>query len=143
MPAVAISSTPSSPSRALHVSLWVVQALLGAAFLMAGLTKTTQPMDLLAAQMPWTTVVGEGMTRFIGISEVLGALGLILPSLTRIKPKLTALAAVGLVTVMVLAMGFHLARGEVKALPINGVLTALAAFVAWGRFRAAPIAPRG
>ncbi len=141
MPAIAIPSS-SSPSRALHISLWVVQALLGAAFLMAGFTKATQPMDMLAAQMPWTAVVGEGMTRFIGISEVLGAVGLILPALTRIKPKLTALAGAGLVTVMVLAMGFHLARGEMMALPINGVLAALAAFVAWGRFRAAPIAPR-
>ena len=140
MPAIAIPSS-SSPSRALHISLWVVQALLGAAFLMAGFTKATQPKDMLAAQMPWTAVVGEGMTRFIGISEVLGAVGLILPALTRIKPKLTALAGAGLVTVRVLAMGFHLARGEMMALPINGVLAALAAFVAWGRFRAAPIAP--
>lgn len=142
MPAVTSASSTSQPSGALHIGLWVVQALLGAAFLMAGLTKATQPMATLAAQMPWTTVVGEGMTRFIGISEFLGALGLILPALTRIKPKLTALAGAGLATVMVLAMGFHVSRGEMMALPINAVLAALAAFVAWGRYRAAPIAPR-
>jgi len=71
-----------------------------------------------------------------------GALGLILPAVTRIRPKLTAAAGLGLVTVMVLAAAFHLSRGEAQVLPLNLTLGALAAFVAWGRSRKAPILPR-
>jgi hypothetical protein len=92
--------------------------------------------------MPWTAEVGAGMVRFIGISELLGGLGLVLPSLTRIQPRLTALAALGLVVVMVLAAGFHVTRGEFQHVPMNLVLGGLAAFVAWGRAMKAPISPR-
>lgn len=140
--ATAVSASAVRPNKGLHIALWVVQVLLGAAFVMAGLTKSTQPMEALAAQMPWTTVMGAGMTRFIGLSELLGGVGLILPALTRIKPQLTALAGAGLAVVMVLAAGYHVLQGEFAALPINAVLGGLAAFVAWGRFQKAPIAPR-
>ena len=68
-----------------------------------------------------------------------GAIGLILPAATKIKPTLTPLAALGLLTIMILAMAFHLSRGEAQALPINMVLGGLAAFVAWGRTKKAPI----
>jgi putative oxidoreductase len=142
MTSTAASSSLLRPSKGLHIALWIVQVLIGAAFLMAGLTKATQPMEALATQIPWTAVVGTALTRFIGVSEFLGGLGLILPSLTRIKPVLTPLAGAGLALIMVLAFGFHLVRGEMMALPINAVLGGLAAFVAWGRFKKAPIAPR-
>ena len=79
------------------------------------------------------------MVRFIGISEFLGAIGLILPAATKIKPSLTPLAALGLLTIMILAMAFHLSRGEVQATPVNIVLGGLAAFVAWGRTKRAAI----
>ena len=69
----------------------------------------------------------------------LGAIGLILPAATKIKPSLTPLAALGLLTIMILAMAFHLSRGEVQATPVNIVLGGLAAFVAWGRTKRAPI----
>jgi hypothetical protein len=140
-PAAATPSNEVTPSKALNISLWVAQVLLGAAFLMAGFMKVTMPLDQLAVKMPWVADAGW-LVRFIGTSEILGALGLILPSALRIKPKLTSLAAAGLVTVMVLAAAFHLSRGEAHALPVNFVLGGLAAFVAWGRFRKAPIAPR-
>ena len=81
--------------------------------------------------------------RFIGAAELAGALGLLLPSLTRIQPRLTVLAALGLIVVMVLASAFHLSRGEGAMLPMNLALAAVAAFIAWGRSKAAPIAPRG
>lgn len=138
--AVAVAST-AKPSKALNVSLWIVQVLLAAAFIMAGLMKSTTPIAELAAKMVWP---GElpGLVRFIGVSELLGGVGLLLPALTRIKPQLTALAGAALALVMVLAAGFHVMRGEWSALPINLVLGGLAAFVAWGRFRGAPIAPR-
>ena len=80
--------------------------------------------------------------RVIGVAELLGALGLILPAATRVKPMLTPLAASGLATVTLLAAIFHISRGELGALPIPLVLGGLAAFVAWGRAAKAPIAPR-
>lgn len=80
--------------------------------------------------------------RFIGASEFLGALGLLLPALNRIKPGLTPLAAAGLVLIMLLAATFHVARGELFALPINFALGGIAAFVAWGRYRKGPIRAR-
>ncbi len=127
------------PSKATHIALWSTQILLAAAFGMAGVMKSTQPIADLAAQLVWPGVVPEGLVRFIGISEFAGALGLVLPSMTRIKPWLTPLAAAGLVIVMILALGFHAMRSEFAAIPVNLVLGALAGFVAWGRYKKAPI----
>src|SRR5215211_2678178 len=138
----AAPTTAQRPSRTLHIALWCVQVLLAAMFGMAGVIKSLQPMPALAIQIPWTAVVGELLTRFIGVSEFVGALGLILPAATRIRPRLTALAAAGLTVVMVLAAGYHLARGEFQALPINFVLGSLAGFIAWGRLLKAPISSR-
>jgi len=123
-----------------NILLWLVQILLAAAFGMAGVMKATQPVDVLAANgIAWAPQVPLALVRFIGISELLGAVGLILPALTKIKPFLTPLAALGLLTVMILAMGFHVSRGEAGALPINIVLGGLAAFVAWGRASRVPV----
>jgi len=82
------------------------------------------------------------LVRFIGVAEVAGAIGLILPAATRIKPVLTPLAAVGILVIMVLATGFHIYKGEFHALPVTLLLGAMATFVAWGRFRKAPIPAR-
>jgi uncharacterized membrane protein YphA (DoxX/SURF4 family) len=120
----------------MHILLWVVQVLLACAFGMAGVMKSTQPVDALTqAGIAWAGQIPLPMVRFIGVSELLGAIGLILPAATRIKPFLTPLAALGLLTIMILAMAFHLSRGEVQATPVNIVLGGLAAFVAWGRTR--------
>lgn len=124
----------------MHILLWVVQVLLACAFGMAGVMKSTQPVDVLVQNgIAWAGQVPLLMLRFIGISELLGAIGLILPAATKIKPWLTPLAALGLLTIMILAMAFHLSRGEAQALPMNMVLGGLAAFVAWGRTRKVPI----
>ena len=131
-----------SKGKGLHVALWVVQGLLGAAFLAAGLMKATTPIEQLQANMPWVSGAMGQLVRFIGAAEILGGLGLILPAATRIKPSLTPLAALGLTTVMVLASITHVARGEFGAIGVNVVLGGLAAFVAWGRFKKAPISPR-
>lgn len=121
------------------IALWVVQALLALMFLLVGFTKATQPMTKLAKQMPWTASVPAPGTRFIGVAEILGGLGLILPGLTHIAPVLTPLAAVGLVVVMLLASGFHARRGEYRQIAMNGVLLALALIIALGRFTAWPL----
>ncbi len=125
-----------------NVALWVVQLLLALGFGMAGIMKTTMLIDELAKQLVWPGALPPALVRFIGVSEFAGALGLLLPALTRIKPILTPLAAAGLVLVMALAALFHISRGEWGALPINAVLGGLAAFVAWGRRRRATIEPR-
>jgi putative oxidoreductase len=126
----------------MKIVLWVLQVLLAVFFLMTGIQKVMQPISALAPMMGWVTAVPEGLVRFVGVAEVLGALGLVLPSLTKIQPRLTVWAAIGLVVVMVLAMVFHVTRGEFGNLVFNAVLAALAAVVAFGRSRIAPIVPR-
>ena len=126
----------------MKVALWIAQALLALAFLAAGAMKLTQPLATLATSMPWTADVPGAIVRLIGLAEVLGALGLVLPAATRIRPRLTSLAAAALALVMALAAIFHLARGEAAMVPVMLVLAALLAFVAWGRAARAPIAPR-
>jgi hypothetical protein len=135
-------TTGASAGKGLGVALWVAQCLLVLGFLAAGLMKSTQPIEQLKATMPWVNGSMGQLVRFIGAVEILGAAGLILPSVTRIKPWLTPLAALGLLTVMLLAAATHLARGESPMLGINAVLGGLAAFIAWGRYFRAPIAPR-
>ncbi len=136
------TNASSTPSKAANVSLWIAQALLAAMFGMSGVMKLMTPIDALAQQMPWVASVPDLLVRFIGLSELAGALGLILPSVTRIRPALTPLAAAGLIVVMVLASGLHISRGETQMVPINLVLGALAAFVAWGRTKKARIHAR-
>jgi putative oxidoreductase len=120
----------------------MVQILLAVAFGIAGSMKMTQPIAALAANMIWPGDVPAALVRFIGACEVLGAIGLVLPGATRVKPGLTPLAAAGLLGVMLAAVPFHISRGEWALVPINVVLGALAAFVGWGRSRKAPLAPR-
>lgn len=117
----------------LNFWLWAAAVLLAALYLMAGIMKGTQPLDKLTAQMKWPGQYPR-LTRFVGWAEVLGAIGLILPLLTGILAWLTPLAALCLVLVQILAIGFHLRRNEPQVLPFNAVLLALAIFVAWGRW---------
>jgi len=119
--------------------LWVSQVLLAGMFLLAGFTKSVQPMAELSENMLWVATTPEWMVRLAGVSEVLGALGVILPATMRIRPGLSPLAAAGLALVMMLAVVFHSVRGEFYALPINFVLMALALFVAYGRHTLVPI----
>jgi uncharacterized membrane protein YphA (DoxX/SURF4 family) len=126
----------------MNVALWVVQVALAVMFLLGGWGKLTWPYAELVARVPWGSAVSEPLFRFIGLSEVLGALGLVLPATTRIKPWLTPLAAAGLLLIMVLAFFFHVSRGEYSLLPWNIALGGAALFVSWGRRKKVPIAPR-
>ena len=126
----------------MHIALWIVQALLALVFIGTGFMKASAPIEELAAQMAWVQYFPDFMVRFIGIAEVAGGLGLILPSLLRIKPKLTPLAASGLVAIMLGALGTHVLLGEWTMVPPAFLLIALPAFVAWGRLTKAPITPR-
>lgn len=139
-----IDTNPVQPSKSWNIGLWVAQALLAAMFLMAGATKLMSgSAELVAMGMGWAENAPFLLIKFIGLAEVAGALGLILPAATRILPHLTKLAAAGLCVVMVLAAGVHIVRGEFEVVPVNAVLFALAALVVWGRTNKAPIAPRG
>lgn len=144
MSTVSVSNAPAVPAarRGLRASLWGVQLLLAATFLMSGGMKVAAPLDQLQAQMPWVSGALGGMVRFIGVAELLGAVGLVAPAATRIMPKLTPLAAIGLLTVMVLASVTHASRGELGVIGVNVVIGAMALFVAWGRISAAPIEAR-
>ncbi len=133
------SQSAPSPSKKLHISLWIVQILLGVFFTMLGVMKMSTPVAELAADGP---ALPEALLRFIGASEFAGGLGLILPTATRIKPSLTPLAGIGIAVIMLLAFAFHASRGEWASLPMNAVIGALALFVAWGRAKKAPIQAR-
>lgn len=118
----------------MNIALWIIQIVLAAMFLAAGVQKSTLPKAKLDVSFPWAQDVSLSTVRVIGISELLAAIGLILPAALSIAPILTPLAALGLVVVMVLAMNVHRRRKEYGAIVFNLVLLTLAAVVAWGRF---------
>lgn len=116
-------------------ALWIVQGLLAALFLFAGVMKLILPLD----QLTGPVAVPGWFLRFIGACEVLGALGLILPGILRIRPGLTSLAATGLVIIMIGATVITLVGGDVTAALISAAVGLFAAFVAYGRWRLAPL----
>ncbi|NKY52271.1 DoxX family protein [Nocardia vermiculata] len=118
----------------MNVALWIVAAVLAAMFAMAGVVKIVRTKDELAEKLPWVDDVPTGTLLLIGVAELLGAVGLILPPWTGIAPILTPIAAVGLAVIMVLAIVVHARRKDHSAIVVNLVLLAAAVFVAWGRF---------
>lgn len=134
-------TTQVTRPKVLHIILWIVQAIMAGMFMMGGFMKTFMPIADLSVIMPWAKDM-EALTRFIGISELLGGLGLILPAALRIAPRLTVWAAYGLALIMVLAMLFHFSRGEMSDIPKNIVLGLLTIFIGWGRSTKAPILQR-
>jgi uncharacterized membrane protein len=132
----------TQPSKGLNIGLWIVQGLLALSFVGGGLWKLGTPISELAAKMPWMGEVSPGFLYTTAVFDILGGLGVLVPSVTRIKPGLTVLAALGCVALMACAIVFHFSRGEAANTPFNFLLVALALFVAWGRHSKAPIAPR-
>ena len=117
-------------------ALWIVQILLAALFLFGGVMKLVLPLERMAGPVEFP----GWFLRFIGVAETLGGIGLILPSVLRIKPGLTPLAACGLVIIMIGAVVITLpTMGVVQAL-LPLVVGLLAAFIAYGRWRLAPLA---
>ena len=116
-------------------ALWIIQALLAALFLFAGGMKLILPIEEITKQIPMPGL----FLRFIAVCEVLGALGLILPWLLRIRPGLTPLAAAGLVIIMIGAAVATLATAGIAMALFPLVVGILAAFIAYGRWRLAPL----
>ena len=119
----------------MNTLLWIIQALLAALFLFAGGTKLIMPVEEMTRQMPLP--LPGWFLRFIGVAELLGALGLVLPGLLRIQPRLTPLAAAGLVIIMIGATVLTMMGGEVAMALIPLVVGILCSFVFYGRWRSA------
>lgn len=123
----------------LSIVLWVIQVLLALLFIWAGGFKLVAPLEKLAGPVPLPGL----FIRFIGVAELLGGIGLILPGLLRIRPGLTPLAAAGLVIIMIGAVVITLAGGSGVGMAVFPAVTGvLAGFVAYGRWRLAPIPPK-
>jgi uncharacterized membrane protein len=123
-------------------SIWLAQSVLAALFIFSAFVKITTPIPELAKMMPWTGDHSGLFVRFIGFVDLAGGLGLLLPSLTRILPWLTVLAALCCSVLQVFAMIFHVSRGEAPVIILNIFMLSLSLFVLWGRARKAPISPR-
>ncbi|OAI42757.1 hypothetical protein AYO38_02850 [bacterium SCGC AG-212-C10] len=136
----AANRTSTNPGRKTSIALWTVQGALAAIFLFAGASKLIMPADVLAEQSELPVL----FLRFIGLSETLGAVGLILPSLLRIRTGLTPLAAAGLVVIMIGATSL-VATNTGTVTDTNPAMAAfplvvglLAAVIVYGRTRLAP-----
>ena len=126
-------------TKTLNILLWIAQFALAAMFIMTGSMKLFQPIEEIAKTLPWVANTSARIVRFIGISEFLGGIGLILPTLLRIKPKLSGLAALGLAVVMLFASIFHIYRGEYSAIGMTLIIGLIAYFIFWGRTIKAPV----
>jgi len=124
--------------------LWIIQILLGLLFVFAGGSKLVMSIEVmqdLARQSGQTPLPGM-LLRFIGVAELLGGLGLVLPGLLRIRPGLTPLAAAGLLIIMIGATAITLSSGTVGPALFPLIVCLLLVFVLYGRLKLAPIAPR-
>ena len=124
----------------MNIALWIIQVLLSLLFLFAGATKFVMPVAEMNRQSP--VVLPGLLLHFIGACEIVGALGLILPALLRIKPELTALAAAGLAIITLGATVITMKGGAIAMAAFPFVVCLLSIFVAYGRWRTAPFAPR-
>lgn len=118
----------------MNIALWIVQVLLALAFLAAGSMKATQPIGTLKKRMSWVGHTTPTIVRVVGILEILGAIGLILPAVTGILPWLVPIAALGLVLTMLGAIIVHIGLKENTQSMAPLILLLLAAFIAFGRF---------
>lgn len=125
----------------MNIVLWILQIVLGIYFTGVGVTHFVVP-DGLPETISWMYDLSDSAHYAAGTAEILGGIGLILPSLTKIQPSLTVWAALGLIVVMVLAAFWHVGREEYQNVVQNVILGGLLGFVAYGRWRLVPIPPR-
>jgi hypothetical protein len=135
-----VGTQRQNTSSGINIGLWIVQGLLALTFAGAGIWKLTTPIPELAAKMPWMGQVSPSFLYLTAAFDVVGGVGVLLPSVTRIRPELTVVAALGCAALQAAAIVFHFSRGEGANTPFNFVLVALALVVAWGRRSRAPIA---
>jgi hypothetical protein len=133
-------------NRAMNAVLWTTQVLMGIFWCVTGFGKAccidVAVWNHMLTQVPWFAAVPRALFVFIGVCEFLGGVGLILPAMTGLKPKLTPIAAFGLTLIMIFAAVFHIVRGEYNFyLPTNLVLGGISAFLGYGRLLVKPTAP--
>jgi drug/metabolite transporter superfamily protein YnfA len=127
--------TELKTSKTINTILWIVQVFLAVTFIWAGTMKLFRPTEL-----PWLWVKeNPQLVMFSAIFDLLAGFGLILPSLLRIRPKLTIYAAYGTIILMISASIFHIVRGEGSQIGFNIFLLVSAVFIAWGRLKKGPI----
>jgi uncharacterized membrane protein YphA (DoxX/SURF4 family) len=129
----------TQPSRAWNATLWTAQLLLGLTFAATGVWKLVTPLSTLRTILPWTGEVAPSFFYMTAIFDLLGGVGVILPTLTRVAPWLASLAALGCAALQACAVVFHISRGEAANTPFNFLLIAVALFVAWGRRKNVPV----
>ena len=134
-----IAGGSTSTEEVVNILLWVLQVLLAVAFLAHGVMMLNPPPDI-AVQM--NAAIPRWFSVFIGVSEVLAAIGLTLPGVARVMPWLVSWAAGGIMIVMISATVFHISRGENSSAAVTFVLLIIATFVAYERSRVHPIAAR-
>lgn len=127
--------TDAKPRKGLTVALWTAQVLLCVLFGGTGVWKLTTPIPALAAKFPWMGQVSPAFLHLTAVFDLLGGVGILVPTLTRVKPGLTLIAALGCALFQIGAIGFHISRGEAANTPFNFVLVALSLFVFFGRRR--------
>jgi uncharacterized membrane protein YphA (DoxX/SURF4 family) len=124
----------------MNLALWIIAIVLAVGFGASGLMKIFRGKEqLVASGFGWAQDFSPTIIRLIGVAEILGAIGLVLPAARHIAPILVPLAAVGLALVMAGAAVVHARRKEAPMVAINAVLLALAVVVAWGRFGPYPL----
>lgn len=128
----------SSTNKAMHIGLWVAQAIVALMLIWGAYAKLLMPAKELSQMMPWSAD-HPTMVKLTGVVDLLGGLGLILPALLRIQPRLTIYAAYGTIALMIAGSIFHASRGEYPLIGMNIMILLLAAFIAWGRKNKAPI----
>ena len=126
--------------KTMGIALWIVRSLLALAFLLTGWTKAVTPVGRLGSYKAWVTATPVALVRGIGIAELVGAIGLILPVLTGMVPWLTIAAAIGLAVVMASAAVFHAARKEYRELALTLALLVVVLFVVVGHVIWVPLA---
>jgi putative oxidoreductase len=134
--------TAQNSSKSLNITLWILQVLVAAFFLMAGTMKLTQPIVKLSAMLPWTGQIPEILVRLLGMIDIVGAVGILLPGILRTRPRLIIWAALGIMLLMASAITFHISRGEAYGITPNILILLLAAAIAWGRTKKASVEAR-
>ena len=119
----------------MNIAIWIITGLLALAFIGAGLTKVSQPRAKLAASgMAWTNDFSDAGVKLVGLAELLGGIGLILPAVTGIAPILVPIAAAALTVIMIGAVVWHVRANDTKGALPSAVLGILALVVAITRF---------
>lgn len=129
---------PGRLSTPLKLGLWLAQTIICILFVLFGCLKLMLPVEKLAAMWVWPGQVPVWLLHLVGVLDIAGGIGVLLPAITHIQPRLVVYAALGCTALQLCAIIFHVSRGEVGVVWLNCILLGLAAFILWGRGRKAP-----